>query len=429
MNIPRKPMICIGLLLCSVTAFADQRLQLEDPGPVNQLIDGLVEAGGAPFLYVRIEDREGRVIYEHGARNADLVPQPVGGDDWVRIWSMSKIVTISLTMDLVEEGLIALDDPVIKYLPELSAVQVATGPDGEDLLSRDDPSSACPLRREAVETPMTVRDLLNHTAGFYYPWTGLPCLDEPFAAADLLAARDSQELIERLAVLPLVFQPGTRDHYGTNTTVLGLVIERATGRSLKQLVAERISGPLGIDGLQYGIPDGATLPPYISGREGKLRPVHDGEMDIFGNRMPGYGEDYPLSLGGEGMVATADAYADFARMLLRRGELNGHRLLEESTVEEIAAPHTQLDNAWGHNGYNLWVSNGRLSDGRRGPAPLWIGGGYEGTHFWIDPQRDFVGVIMTQVFGFPEAGANLHERVRMALYEQLGVTAVEAAAP
>jgi CubicO group peptidase (beta-lactamase class C family) len=86
----------------------------------------------------------------------------------------------------------------------------------------------------------------------------------------------------------------------------------------------------------------------------------------------------------------------------------------------MTAPHTELDNEWGYNGYNLWVSNGRLSDGSQGPAPLWMGGGYEGTHFWIDPEREIVGVIMTQVHQAPDGAKAVDEAIRRAIYAQLG---------
>jgi CubicO group peptidase (beta-lactamase class C family) len=119
------------------------------------------------------------------------------------------------------------------------------------------------------------------------------------------------------------------------------------------------------------------------------------------------------------MLATTDGYADFLRMLLSRGELNGHRFLEESTIEEITSPHTQLDNDYGYNGYNLWVNNGKLADGSQGVGGLWIGGGYEGTYFWIDPEREFVGLIMSQIFWVPESGRGSNEVIREAIYAQL----------
>jgi CubicO group peptidase (beta-lactamase class C family) len=332
---------------------------------------------------------------------------------------MSKIVTISVLMDLVEDGVLRLDDPVTKFIPEFANLEVAVSKDGADLSQVEDKMSACPLQRQPATSDMTVLDLLTHKAGFYYATTGIPCIDELVADRDLVQAKTSQDLVDLLATLPLIQQPGTREYYGTNTTVLGLVAERATGKSLKELVEERLTGPLGIDGLRYGLPEGASLLPRYSGQDGAIRIAQPGELDIFGPNLPVYDPDHALYLGGEGMLGTADGYADFLRMMLNRGTLNGASFLDVSTVDEIAAPHTQLDNPFGHNGYNLWVSSGFAADGHPEPAGLWIGGGYEGTHFWIDPEREFVGVIMTQMFWIPEAGWNRDQEIRRAIYAQL----------
>jgi CubicO group peptidase (beta-lactamase class C family) len=422
---PRLLMLLLVALLSAVTTAAAEnhlRPELTRPSPVDALIDGYVETGALPFLYVRLEDRDGRVIYEHGSRNAELVSYEVDGDSWIRIWSMSKIVTITTVMDLVEAGIIGLDDPVTDYVPEFEGLRVAVGPDGQDLVTTDPEARVgfCPLATRPLVRPLTVRNLLNHRDGLYYPWSGVPCLDSAFRAADLSTSRDTDEFVARIAALPLINQPGSDDYYGTGTTVLGMVAERATGKTLKQLVEERVTGPLGISGLRYGLPDGDQLPPRFSGADGVLREAHDGELDIYGAHVPGYEPGHALFLGGEGMIGTADGYADFARMLLRRGELNGHRLLEEETIREMTAPHTQTDSEWGYNGYNLWISNGRLSDGSFGPGPLWVGGGYEGTQFWIDPERQLVGVLMTQIYRAPPGAANAGEAIRMALYEQMG---------
>jgi CubicO group peptidase (beta-lactamase class C family) len=228
-------------------------------------------------------------------------------------------------------------------------------------------------------------------------------------------------LVERLASLPLIQQPGAGYFYGTNTTVLGVVAERATGKSLRELVEQRITSRLKIDGLRYGLPEGATLLPRISGRDGHLRVAEAGELDILGPEVPDYAPGHELYLGGEGMLATADGYADFLRMLLNGGSLNGYRLLEESSIADMTAPHTQLDSPFGYNGYNLWVNNGKRTDGSIGIGGLWIGGGYEGTHFWIDPRRGFVGVVMTQMYWTPESGWNRDEEIRRVVYEQLGI--------
>ena len=222
-----------------------------------------------------------------------------------------------------------------------------------------------------------------------------------------------------MAGLPLIGQPGAKYHYGINTTILGMAAERASGKSLKALVAERLTGPLGIDGLRYGLPPGANLLPVFSGKDGALRLARPGELDIFGQDVPGYAPERALYLGGEGMLATADGYADFLRMLLRHGTLGERRFLERASVETLYAPHTLTDSPHGHNGFNLWVSGQAMREAGEGDAGLWIGGGYEGTHFWVDPKRGFVAVLLTQVFRPPAGGAGWHSAFRGELYGQL----------
>ena len=105
-------------------------------------------------------------------------------------------------------------------------------------------------------------------------------------------------------------------------------------------------------------------------------------------------------------------------MLLNHGTLNGQRFLETATVENIYAPHTQLDNPEGHNGFNLWVPGEPMRLRGEGEAGIWIGGGYEGTHFWVDPRREFVGVIMSQLYWVPEGGYGRDAAIRSELYRQ-----------
>ncbi len=417
--------IFLGLLIVHGLAAcqgSESPVSIADPEALDKVLDDYVAADAFPFLYARIEDSQGRVIYEHGVVNQEVLPGvDVDGQTWIRIWSMSKIVTISTLLDLVEDGLLSLDDPVTKFIPEFEGLQVAVSPDGADLGVIEDKAEACPLELVPTTSTMTVRDLINHQAGFYYATTGIACLDSLMASSNLPMAENSQALVDLMAELPLIQQPGTRDFYGTSTTVLGIVAERVSGKSLKQLVEERVTGPLQIDGLQYGLPEGVSLLPRMSAADGAFREAHRGELDIFGPDVPDYDPEHELYLGGEGMLATADGYADFLRMLLGWGELNGHRFLDVATVEDITSPHTQLDSPYGHNGYNLWVNNGKRPDGSLGEGGLWIGGGYEGTHFWIDPKREFVGVVMTQTFGTPERAWNRDDVFRDAVYEQIRV--------
>ena len=424
MTTKRFPSIALAGLFFSVVLFlteAASGVTVPDPDSLDAVLDGYVENGYYPFLYARLEDRDGTVVYEHSAVDRELLPDAqVDGQTWIRIWSMSKIVTISVVLDLVEEGVLTLEDPVARYIPEFADLQVAVTADGRSFaeLGDEDKESACPFRSVPTDSVMTVRHLINHQAGFYYGTNDIPCLDAVIKEQNVAVAADTQDFLDRLAGLPLIQQPGTTYHYGTNTTVLGMVAERATGKSLKQLIEERLTGPLGIEGLRYGLPPGAALLPRFIGKDGALREATRGELDIFGLDVPNYDPDHPLYLGGEGMLATADGYADFLRMLLQRGTLNGQRLLEASTVEDIHAPHTQLDNPEGHNGFNLWVTGEPTRTRGEGEEGLWVGGGYEGTHFWVDPKREFVGVIMSQLFWIPEGGGGRDGAFRGELYRQ-----------
>jgi CubicO group peptidase (beta-lactamase class C family) len=408
-----NPRYLFHLLLVSFLVFAcsnrdNRSLQEESksnliaqPAKLDSILSHYVDNGAYPFLYARLENRAGEVLYEFGKVNKDVHPnRDVNGQSWIRIWSMSKIVTISITLDLIEEGILNFDDPVVKYIPEFENLKVAVSKDGIPLskVDRSDTTNACPFELVAIDSTMTILHLLNHQAGFYYATTGFDCLDDPLAEANLPMSADTDEFLSKLANLPLILHPGESEYYGTNTTVLGMVSERATGKTLKELVEERLTGPLNIAGLQYGLPEGVELFPAVSGKDSILRYAEKGELDIFGPDVVDYAPDHSLYLGGEGMLATADGYADFLRMLLAHGELNGVRYLEDASVKDMYAPHTDVDNAWGHNGYNLWVTSDSARINGYGDAGLWQGGGYEGTSFWVDPKRDFVAVFPAQKF-------------------------------
>jgi CubicO group peptidase (beta-lactamase class C family) len=387
---------------------------------INKALDSLVENDLVPFVYARIEGQSGEMLYEYSTVNDSLYPGlEVNKDSWFRLWSMSKIITISLAMDLVEDGIISLDDEVRQYIPEFSELKVAQLPDSTypaQVAWEDAANTPCPTALVPVSKQMTIADLINHKAGFYYPWTNIQCLDSIWIEMDLNSAKNSEELINLLKTMPLMQEPGTTYHYGLNTTVLGMVAEKATGKPLKQLVAERITEPMNIPDLQYSKPNDVTLLPRTSGGDSLIKITPENESQILGAELPKYEPEHQLYLGGEGMLGTTDGYADFARMLLHNGALNGHRLLEESTIKEMSSPHTQLDNPWGYNGYNLWVTGDTLEIMRTGEAGLWVGGGYEGTYFWIDRKRDFVALVMTQMFNMKTAPSDVF---RAAVYREI----------
>ncbi|MDA0758097.1 MAG: serine hydrolase [Bacteroidetes bacterium] len=401
---------------------------ISDLKSLDSIVSKYVDNKSQALLLVRLEGDKGDVIYQYSDKNESLVPDhDINENTWFRIWSMSKIVTISITMDLVEDGFLKLDDPVSKYIPEFSDLKVAVANNGKPLTGygqllgndKSENEDPCPIKLVEPKSEMTVLQLINHEAGFYYSTTGIECLDNGLNSKNLAYSKNSNELIQKLSELPLIDHPGNKHFYGLNTTVLGIVNERASGESLDDLVKNRITDPMNIRGLQYNKNHDTNLLPVFSGADSTIRLANDGELDIMGKYVPSYGIDNELFMGGEGMIGTADGYTDFLRMLLNHGELNGHRFLNESSVKELYAPHTQLDNDYGYNGYNLWVTSKLLKEKGFGDEGLWTGGGYEGTHFWIDPKRDFVGIIMTQMFEAPKAAHGRDNEIRGEVYRQI----------
>jgi CubicO group peptidase (beta-lactamase class C family) len=429
----------IGAIFISCNNSLKNDAFLRQPKKVNTVIDQYVSNGSFPFLYMRMENKAGEVIYEYQAVNDSLLPNTkIDGDTWFRIWSMSKIITISLMLDLVEDGIIDLNDRITDFIPEFKNLKVAVDANGKSLVSiandyykeagfgsglyENNPflsEQNCPLQLIDNTNPITVEHLINHQAGFYYATTPFICLNQLVDSLDLNSLNTNEEVIKNMAQLPLIMVPGSNDFYGTNTPVLGFVAERASGKTLAELLEERIKKPMNIKGLRYKKSANINLLPTFSGKDGKLRKVNQGELDIMGAHTIDYRPESKTYFGGEGMIGTANGYADFLRMLLNHGTLNGHRFLEEATVQQMYAPHTQLDNEWGYNGYNLWVSSAKDLEMGYGDEGLWRGGGYEQTHFWVDPKRDFVAVIMSQMFAVPEAGYNRDNRIRGAVYKQL----------
>ena len=417
----------LGIISCTEKKTAPKSyIEISNSQVIDSITKTFIDREIYPFIYTRLEDSNGIVAYENLEKNERLLgDENIDGDSWIRIWSMSKIVTICLALDLMEDRVISLNDSVIKYIPEFSDLKVAVTQDSLEIASvnwHEDDSTRmepCPIKYVENNSVMTILHLLNHQAGFYYSTTNLGCLDSVIAEKNVAMAQNSQDLINKLAELPLCQHPGSYYFYGMNTTVLGLVCERATGKTLAELVKERITDPMKIKGLAYDLPQGATMLPRFSGKDSILRTAELGELDIFGQDVPDYSPEHKLYLGGEGMIATANGYSDFLRMLLNKGTLNGYRFLEESTIDDLTSPHTQLNNSYGHNGYNLWVSGKTYLDRGIGDEGLWIGGGYEGTHFWIDTKRGFVGTIMTQMFWVydKEYGYSKDNRIRGAIYE------------
>ena len=401
---------------------------------LDQILDQYTSNGSYPFLYAHVESIDGEILYQHSSVNKDLFPElEVTKDTWLRIWSMSKIVTITIIMDLVEENIIHLSDPVADYIPEFLDLQVAQSSNGislsrytnADFVSAAevlDKGSSCPIILADTDSIMRVNHLVNHTAGFYYANTKIHCLDSLSYKADITTAVDSKDLINILSSMPLIHHPGERYHYGLNTTVLGLVAERATGKTLQQLVKERISEPFKIPNFQYKLPENKKLIPAVTGRDGYLRIAEQGELDIMGRNVPKYDSGQPLFLGGEGMLATTDSYADYLRILLNDGKQNDHRFLDEKTLKNMFSNIEKEDGHGINTGFGIFITGDILKQHGKGDSGLLQGGGYEGTNFWIDPKRKFIGLLMTQVNQSPDKtglGSGVYDNFRGTLYRSI----------
>ena len=422
---PNARALSFSLVIPLLTLFGCGAPKSDETTVKSLLEEEVIALKHYPFMTAYAETAEGEVLVSSAVANPDFYgnTEGPGVDDWMRIWSMSKLVTIVLALDLAEDGVFSLEDEAANYLPELAALKVAR-PLSDGTMSEasaqsyelnateDRGQSACDFSLESPSRAMTIRDLMIHTAGFYYATTNLPCLDEAQAALELPLAKSSDEWMQGISTLPLIQSPDEGYYYGLNTTVLGFVMERATGKSLQTLLEERVLEPYDIEGLTFLLPESAVLPPRVSGIDGELRLATPMELDIFGGHQPPYGSDTTLFLGGEGLVATAPGFAKFLRVVFFSDANGVEPLLENASITAMTSPQSNADSGWGAMGYALWLSNGRRPDDTYGRADIWTGGGYEGTRYWIDPTKGRVGVIMTQVFMPPASGVSVEDKLR-----------------
>jgi CubicO group peptidase (beta-lactamase class C family) len=332
-------------------------------------------------------------------------------DNILRIASMTKALTSTAVLQLVERGEVALDTAAERYLPRLRNRQVLTGFDSE----------GTPCLRDPASRP-TVRQLLTHTAGFDYPiWNADLRRVEEHRWMDM-----SRRLSEEMLDLPMVSDPGTRWEYGINTDLLGALVEAVTGQSLERYLTEQVFDPLGMDDTGFNVPEGQqarVLPAYARTAEGLVK-VMDGVPEVA------------FFSGGGGLVSTARDYARFLQAFLRGGELDGQRILEPETVDLMAQNHTGSlsigpmlsANAFAsadcdffadrakYWGLGFLVNAEDIPGLRRAGSLTWAG--LFNTHFWIDRQAGLAGMLLTQLVPFCDPGfLRLYEDVERAIYQ------------
>jgi CubicO group peptidase (beta-lactamase class C family) len=351
-----------------------------------------VEKGALPGAVLLVA-RHGKVVMFEAVGMLDPATKaPMTKDAIFRIYSMSKPITSVAAMMLFEEGKLNLGDPVSKYLPQMRDLKVG--------VTKPDPSGGkLTLELVPVEREMTIQDLLRHSAGLTYGARGDNPVKAMWAQAEVSRGRPSNaELIDRIAKLPLLYQPGTTWEYSHATDVLGRVVEVISDRSLYQFEKERILDPLGMKDTSFYVLDRAK-------QSRVAEPFPTNRMLASGNEMNDPRVEGKSEGGGGGMVGTTMDYARFSQMLLNGGTLNGKRLLGPKTVAYMASDHlgTRIKPGPSYSpGPGFGFGLGFAVRTATGEAPFagsvgefnWSGAA--GTTFWIDPKEDMFVVFMIQ---------------------------------
>jgi CubicO group peptidase (beta-lactamase class C family) len=343
--------------------------------------------------------RKGKIGYLQSFGMADVeANKPMREDTIFRIASMTKPITSVAVMMLVDEGKIALDDPVSKFIPEFKNQKILV-PGKSD---KDDDFGIVPAERE-----VTIKDLLTHTSGLVYPFLSAPKqLAALYTKAKIdfgIGTGDGGKLadnIKRLAELPLAHQPGAKFSYGMSTDVLGRVVEVASGKELDEFFRERIFKPLGMKDTSFS-PEKEKMDRiavlYKWDKDKKITPTGKGDFTVKASST--------YLSGGARLFSTAGDYARFLQMLLNGGELNGVRLLKPETVKLMTQNHIGdraiFTSAHGDGfGYGFGVVTTPAAHDKTHTSLgsySWAGAFY--TFFWVDPSKELVGVMMTQLSG------------------------------
>jgi CubicO group peptidase (beta-lactamase class C family) len=369
---------------------------------MKRLVDDKQVAG-----LVTLVARHGKVVQFNAVGQLDVrKTDAVQKDSIFRIYSMTKPVTGVAMMMLYEEGKWQLNDPVSRYIPEFARLKVYTG-------KNDDGTP----KLEDARRSMTMRELMTHTGGLGYVLSPINPVDKMIIDGNVLNAGASlQTMIDGLAKIPLLAQPGTRWSYSIGVDVQGYLIEKFSGQTFGEFARKRIFEPLGMKDTAFYVPKEKLA---------RFAQVHTGSganLTVDTNRPDP--TVIPLGpSGGGGLFSTAMDYARFCEMLLQGGQLNGVRLLAPRTVEMMRTNHVNPEplktmppgTGWGMDFQIVTdaaaagepVSNGTFS---------WFG--IAGTWFWIDPVEDlaFVGMVQHQNLGTTRA---IHALSRSLVYQAI----------
>ncbi len=364
--------------------------------------------------------REGKVVHfsTHGAARAD--GEPLRGDALFRIASMTKPVTSVAFMMLLEEGRVTLDQPVETIIPEWKAIGVY-----------EHGTANTSFRTRSPERKMMMIDLLRHTSGLTYSFQHRTEIDAAYRAAKLErwhGGHDLDSFVAALGKVPLEFSPGEAWNYSVSTDVVGLVVQRVSGRPFDEFLAERIFAPLGMTDTGFACPadqvhrlgDAWAMDPK------KGRVLYDEATKSAWSRPP------RLVAGGAGLISTSADYHRFCTMLLNGGELDGARILGRKTIDLMTANHlpgnadlTQMSRSLFSEAVNAGQGFGLGFAVNLDPAKTMIPGskgeyywgGMFSTAFFIDPVERVHMVFMAQLM--PSSTYPIRRQLKTLIYSAL----------
>ncbi|MGI9250277.1 MAG: serine hydrolase domain-containing protein [Pseudohongiellaceae bacterium] len=374
---------------------------------VTEQMQAYVDAGQLSGV-VTMAARRGRIVHAEAVGYRDIeANDPLETSDIFRIYSMTKPITGVALMVLYEEGKFRLSDPVSQHIPEFADLRVATGVDANG-----------EILTEEADHPMTVRELMSHTGGLSYGLFSQSAVDDMYNEVGVLDPNSTlQEMIDKLADIPLRQQPGSVWHYSVAVDVQGYLVEKLSGQKFGDFLQQRIFDPLGmVDTDWYVTPEKANrfAQVYSYGENGEL---------VSGEGFPGsnFSVNPTFQSGGGGLVSTAMDYMRFSQMLLNGGELNGVRILSPMTVRlmhrnQLPAGVPNIGSPGTLFGLDFAITANPVEAESYSRGEYYWGGA-AGTWFWIDPVEDLVFVGMIQQFGGQRP--NVRASSRQAVYQAI----------
>jgi CubicO group peptidase (beta-lactamase class C family) len=384
------------------------------------LAEKYVTPGRLPCTLTMVA-RHGDIAHLGMTGYADVASQtPVAEDTIFRIYSMTKPITSVALMMLVEEGKIALEDPVHRFIPEWKTLSVYVAG-----------THRTGFQTRPLSAPMRVVDLMRHTAGLTYGFQLRSNVDAAYRAhkiGEIEKAGTLPDMIAALAKMPLEFSPGEAWNYSVATDVVGWLVEVVSGHKFEDFLAQRLFAPLGMDDTGFYVREG-----HGHRLASCYQPTKDGKIELQDDAAT---SDYlkPPSFvsGGGGLVSTAGDYLKFAQMLLNGGTSNGHRYISRKTLDLMTANHLPggvdlpalsrslfSEAAYDGVGFGLGFATSTKASRTLMPGSdgdfFW--GGAASTFFWVDPAEDLIGIFMTQLI--PSSTYPVRREVRTMVYAAL----------